>query len=224
MVLWFLKNKVGKNGFAINVKEKYKALETIQVEQFKKNNSSVHSPVMNTPLTTRFLVLRKTAYSETSLIVAGLSPDHGQLHFLVRGGRRIGKKQSPVADLFRILDITFRPRHSGLLTWSSAELDDDFTAIAANYPAFDTACKIAKFALTNCPENDPQPRFFHAVATALARLCEPRKSSENCELRKIQTDVAVAYLAENGLLPDTRTVDSLDQANRILRDAECAGM
>ncbi len=179
---------------------------------------------MNTPLTTRFLVLRKTAYSETSLIVAGISPDHGQLHFLVRGGRRIGKKQSPLADLFRVLDISFRPRNSGLLTWSNAELDEDFTALATNYPAFDTASKIAKFALANAPENDPQPRFYNAVTTALAQLCEPRKSLEKSELRRILTDVAVEYLAENGLLPEDQTVNSLDQANRILHDAECAGM
>ena len=41
---------------------------------------------------TEFLILRKTPFSDSSLVVAGISPEHGQIHFMVRGARKLGKR------------------------------------------------------------------------------------------------------------------------------------
>lgn len=175
---------------------------------------------MSDIVTTNFLVLRKTAYSESSLIVAGISPEHGQLHFMVRGGRRIGRRESPIADLFRVLNIVFRPKPGRLASWSNAELQHDFTSVATNYAAFQTACRIAKFAISNCPENDPQPRFFNAVVDALGILADNRPMSDR-QTRDLLTRVAVVYLSENGLLPNDENVDTLERVDTLLNEADC---
>ena len=121
-------------------------------------------------LSTRLLILRKTPYSDTSLVVAGVSPEAGQLHFLVRGARRIGKRQFPLADLFRELAIQYRPGRGDLYSWHSAELVEDFSAVAQQPARFEAACRLARFALANLHAGIAQPRCYLALTVALRRL------------------------------------------------------
>ena len=58
---------------------------------------------------TRYMILRKTPFRDTSLVVAGISAEHGRLDFVLKGARAIGKKQFPTADVFREFLLEFRP-------------------------------------------------------------------------------------------------------------------
>ena len=58
---------------------------------------------------TRYMILRKTPFRDTSLVVAGISADHGRLDFVLKGARAIGKRQFPTADVFREFLLEFRP-------------------------------------------------------------------------------------------------------------------
>ena len=152
---------------------------------------------------TRFLVLRKTPFGETSLVLAGLSPDLGQAHFLARGVCRTGKKQFPVADLFRCLNVQYRVGKGDLLTWCGAELEQDFGAVAKTRAGYTAACWLARFALANTPESLPQPRFFCALILAFARLAALPTDREQEEQARFQAGMGplLIYLAESGLLP-----------------------
>ncbi|MFO7821449.1 MAG: recombination protein O N-terminal domain-containing protein [Lentisphaeria bacterium] len=172
----------------------------------------------NSTTETDFLVLRKTDYSETSLIIAGVTPDQGQLHFLGRGARRLGGKSFPVADLFRVLRLIYRPGKSDLYTWQNAEVVRDFSSLATDINAYNAACWLAGFTLRNTAGDHPMPGFYGALLLALERL--QKAAAHHGEVEKYTMLIPVAcvlmvYLDENGLLPDYR--DKPDQRKR--RDA-----
>ncbi len=106
--------------------------------------SSVKQLPRNMPasalIETRFLILRKTPFSETSLIVGGISPEFGQLHFLVRGARKLSKRSFPVADLFRVLQVKYAPSNKGTLyTWRCADLEASYSDVAQSTATYTTA-------------------------------------------------------------------------------------
>lgn len=164
------------------------------------------------------LVLRKTSYAETSLIVAGLSPTHGQLHFLIRGGRRIGQRGSPVADLFRVLDVAYRPGRGDLHTLHSAELVTDFAGVAADLTTYNAAGWLGRFALANTLTDAETPRFYAAICAGLGRFVgvagQPTSRTETLVCATI-VGVVLVFLDEHGLLADAPT--DTPQQRRNLR-------
>ncbi|NLZ62755.1 MAG: hypothetical protein GX902_03005 [Lentisphaerae bacterium] len=148
------------------------------------------------PSETQFLALRKTAHLGQNLIVSGLSPQHGQLSFFIRGqhGAR-GKFQ--YFDIFRLLQVQFRRSSGDLCYCDSADVSHDFTAIAQSYPEYQAGCWLAQFALNNCLPGLEIPRFFAALVIALQRLSERRQLREG-----VLTGVALVYLDEGGWLND----------------------
>lgn len=152
---------------------------------------------------TPFLVLRKTPFGETSLVLAGISPELGQAHFLARGVCRTGRKQFPVADLFRCLTVQYRVGKGDLLTWCGAELEQDFGGVAKTRAGYATACWLARFALANTPEALPQPRFFQALTLAFSKLAAlpTDRGQEEEERFRAGMGPLLTYLAEHGLLP-----------------------
>ncbi|OPZ28426.1 MAG: DNA repair protein RecO [Lentisphaerae bacterium ADurb.BinA184] len=162
---------------------------------------------------TEFLVLRKTPYAESSLILAGLSPDVGQVHFIVRGGRRIERRSLPVADLFRALSVEYVPGRSELYTWRRAEVVADWGGVAHVMPAYEAACRLAAFTLANLPSHAPCPRYYRALVTALQRLADSA-NRPSAAVATAEVGTGLVYLDENGLLPPYDD----DDANRQRRD------
>ena len=174
-------------------------------------------------LTTRFLVLRRTPYSESSLVLAGLSPEAGQLHFMARGIRKLGKKQFPLADLFDVVTVQYGPSRGSLHTWKSAEAAASYRGVAASTVRFEAACRLAKFALANMHEGLAAPRFFAALEIALARLADPAEDEKNAASASF-VGIALVFLEEHGLLPDYQENERLQrQRDRLLNAAETAG-
>lgn len=154
---------------------------------------------------TRFLVLRKTPYADTSLVVAGVAPGLGQLHFLVRGARRLGRRQFPVADLFRELLVQYRPGKGELFTWSSADLLTDFGALAREPALFAAGCTLARLALANVQAGLAQPRAYAALLVALRRLAAAVGAAAAAQAEAVQAALCgtgIVLLEEHGLLPD----------------------
>ena len=174
-------------------------------------------------LTTRFLVLRKTPYSESSLVLAGVSPDVGQLHFLVRGARKLGKRQFPLADLFDVVEIQYGPSRGSLHTWKSAEATASYRGVATSVVRFEAASRLAKFALGNVQEGLHSPRYFAALTLALGRLADPAEDEKNAASAAL-VGTALVFLEEHGLLPDYAENERLQrQRNWLLKAAETAG-
>ena len=156
-------------------------------------------------LETSFLVLRRTPYAETSLVVAGLSPSQGRMHFLVRGARRTGARRFPIVDLFRLLTVHYRPGRGELTTWRSADLVRDFDAMARNHGVVSVAGWLARFVLANTHPAVPAPRLFRALAVAFGRLAACGGGAGALPLEAACGSAVVGcglvFLDEHGMLP-----------------------
>lgn len=158
---------------------------------------------MTHPSTTEFVVLRKTPYGETSLVVAGLSPDAGRISFLAQGARRIGKRQYPAVDLFRRLRVHYRPKSTtSLHRWSSAELVETFDAVARSGETYVAAANLAAFLLRETAEAVPYPQTYEALVAALSRLASAALSASERPppLHAARVGLLLTFLKENGEL------------------------
>lgn len=150
-------------------------------------------------LKTNFIVLRKTPYQESGLVVAGLSPDYGRVDLIVKGARAIGRKKFPIYELFRELAIQFREPGSGssLALPRSAEALENFDGVTANPDAYLTACDFAAFLLRHSRHMLECHASYCAFKTMLSRLAkaelEPKRAAALAKL---------SFLQEAGLLPD----------------------
>lgn len=144
---------------------------------------------------TRYIILRKTPYQETSLVIAGISSQHGRIDLMVRGGQKIGSKSLPVIDLFREIEIAITARTDKLQTIYSADLISNFDNIALNRKSFMDACEISKFVLRNSQPAIPSPLTYQSVKTAFKAL------STSGEVR-YSPWVKLAILEEHGLIPE----------------------
>lgn len=115
-------------------------------------------------------VLRKTPYSESSLIIATLS-DNGQQHFILRGALQTGKRRFPAVDLFRLIRVVYRPAaRSDLHTVREAECLDPYSHIPRNAAHYQAAGWLSRMVLDNSGLEDPMPKLHAALATAFRRL------------------------------------------------------
>ena len=58
-------------------------------------------------VTSQLIVLSKTPYRESSLLLNGVSPDMGRQSVLLHGGAKNAAGATPAADLYRELEIKF---------------------------------------------------------------------------------------------------------------------
>lgn len=171
-------------------------------------------------LRTSYIILRKTPFQESSLVVAGLSPDYGRLDFLIKGARSIGRRKFPVAELFRELSIQFRePRGHGLLTMRSCEPLESFDALALRPGNYMAACEYAAFLLRHTKPMLECHEASLALRTALRRLCaEPSPEPWLC-LAKL------AFLHESGFVPERLSGEDAGEGRRqslLVGALECA--
>ena len=181
---------------------------------------------------TLFLMLRKKPYSETSLVVAGISPDCGRLDFLAKGARRYGGRKFSEVDIFRCFTVQYRVSRSGLHTWCEADLEYDFSALARSSAAYRSACWLARFALANNMPEHGCPRFFRALLTAFERLAAsgrfPSPDGDGnqdalCERAAAMVAPLLVFLAENGWLPEPEGKTWGQEIDDIAGAAEDAG-
>ena len=145
---------------------------------------------------TNSIILRKTVYQESSLIIYTLTPDFGRVDFLVRGALKISKKQSPIIDLFREIEISYLDKSSGLYTPKSTDLISEHDNIALYAKAFNDACKISSFLLNNTYANINCRLTYSALKHFL------KYASQGQDFRYPQTMIKVVYLYEHGLIPE----------------------
>ncbi len=152
-----------------------------------------------TIVTTAALVLRKTEYGETSLIIATLTKEHGRQDFMLKGARRQSAKRFPVVDLFRLVEIVYKPSATrDLHAARSIDLIAAHDAVAGNRRRFETALWLSKFVLANSKADIPAPMVFQATRTAFLRLA----SGDPGLIAPIIFGIGLVMLSEHGLLPD----------------------
>ena len=147
---------------------------------------------------TRYMILRKTPFRDTSLVVAGISEDHGRLDFVLKGARAIGKKQFPTADVFREFLLEFRParRAESMPTLVSLDLAASHDGIAQSMDCYLAACSFAVETLRRAQPMLEMPLAWQAFSVMLTRM-------ERTLSPKIPLMLArLAVLREHGMLSD----------------------
>ena len=147
---------------------------------------------------TRYMILRKTPFRDTSLVVAGISADHGRLDFVLKGARAIGKKQFPTADVFREYLLEFRParRPESMPTLVSLDLTALHDGIAQSMDCYLVACSFAAETLRRAQPMLEMPLTWQAFSVMLTRM-------ERTLSPKIPLMLArLAVLREHGMLSD----------------------
>jgi recombinational DNA repair protein (RecF pathway) len=154
---------------------------------------------VNPLVTTDYLVLRKTPYAETSLVVAGITPDHGQVHLILKGARRLGKRSFPALDLFRQVRVSYREGKGEMHSPSEVEPVEDFGNLARHVGLYRSAGQLARFVLSNVLPDVAHPAVFQALRVALARFAaaeaEPAGLADSAHVC-----LHLAYLHEGGWL------------------------
>ena len=147
---------------------------------------------------TEYIILRKTPFRESSLIVSGISPHFGKIDFIMRT-RSSGKTgKFPVAGLFRELHVEFNPAKedgAGLIPARSVELIRNHDAVAENVKGYFSACDLASMLLCNTNPMVEIPGTFQTFKTFLNAM-EQGKSPEPYE-----SLVYLVLLEESGELP-----------------------
>ena len=147
---------------------------------------------------TRYMILRKTPFRDTSLVVAGISADYGRLDFVLKGARAIGKKQFPTADVFREYLLEFRPsrRPESMPTLVSLDLTASHDGIAQSMDCYLAACSFAAETLRRAQPMLEMPLAWQAFSVMLTRM-------ERTLSPKIPLMLArLAVLREHGMLSD----------------------
>ena len=147
---------------------------------------------------TRYMILRKTPFRDTSLVVAGISAEYGRLDFVLKGARAIGKKQFPTADVFREFQLEFRPsrRPESMPSLVSLDLTASHDGIAQSMDCYLAACSFAVETLRRAQPMLEMPLTWQAFSVMLTRM-------ERTLLPKIPLMLArLAVLREHGMLSD----------------------
>ena len=123
-------------------------------------------------LKTRYMILRKTPFRDTSLVVAGISADYGRLDFVLKGARAIGKKQFPTADVFREFQLEFRPsrRADSMPSLVSLDLTAAHDGIAQSMDCYLAACSFAVETLRRAQPMLEMPVAWQAFSVMLSRM------------------------------------------------------
>ena len=145
---------------------------------------------------TRYMILRKTPFRDTSLVVAGISAEHGRLDFVLKGARAIGKKQFPTADVFREFLLEFRPsrRPESMPTAVSLDLTSAHDGIVQSMDCYLAACSFAAETLRRAQPMLEMPLAWQAFSVMLTRMEQTLSPQIPLMLARL------AVLREHGLL------------------------
>ena len=117
------------------------------------------------------VVLRCTDYSESSQVVAVLTPDLGQIHALAKGTRRPRRDGRGALDLLNYCDLVLAQRPPGqlhiLAEWSLREM---FPRLRAGLSRVWAACYAAEVALVATSENPEDGVLCNELVDLLRRL------------------------------------------------------
>lgn len=147
---------------------------------------------------TDYIILRKTPFRESSLIVSGISPEYGRLDFIMRGHSSGKSGKFSVAGLFRELHIEFKTKKedlSGLLTAGKLELVENHDSIAENIPGYLAACELAAMLLSNTSPMIAIPGTYRSLQLYLRSIQKGKKPEPYLSL------VYLTLLHESGELP-----------------------
>lgn len=172
--------------------------------------------ITSTPL----IVLSRTPFRESSLIIVGISPDYGKLQLVCNGALKSAVSGGVTADLFRELSVEFSPGRSSLVTLREMELisaNDKLADLPVNWRL---AGKMAAFLLANIKEDLPMPYTYDSFSSVLKHLSCTMPEEERWTPMQCAVVLKTAFLCENGLLPQNTD----EKSTAFLENVVAAGI
>ncbi len=117
------------------------------------------------------IVLRRTRFSESSLIIVLFSREFGRIEALAKGCRRAKSPMHGHLDLFAVEDVLVYERsRGGLDLVTEAFMIEEFASLRRSAPCFVAACVLAEVMLASCMTRDPHPRAFSVLRQGLRQM------------------------------------------------------
>ncbi|MGE0433356.1 MAG: DNA repair protein RecO [Planctomycetota bacterium] len=150
------------------------------------------------------LVLRRTEFSDTSQVVAFLTPEHGRLSCLARGSRAVwltphrSRRIDSPFDTLTLNRICWYPKRGDALHLvSECEVIHSFAEVRRDLAHWHAAVAIQELTLAASQPDHPEQPLYYAAARGLVELCS------EADWRLVIVDFLARYLAAIGRAPDT---------------------
>lgn len=122
---------------------------------------------------TMAVVLRRTDYSETSLVVALLTEDGGRRSAMVKGAKRPKSPFFGALDLYSLNEVVMLERRSSdLAIMTEASVVDVYAGLRRDLKNAYAAHAMAELLLGTVEENEPVPEVFELTCRTLGLLAE----------------------------------------------------
>jgi len=120
---------------------------------------------------TAAILLRKTRYSDTSLIVNWFTAAHGKIKTIAKGALRPKSRFAGTLDLFYECEIAIsRSPKSDLHTLREAALSDSRENLRRDYPSVALAAYFVELLDLTTEADHPAPELFDLLSRALRHL------------------------------------------------------
>ena len=173
------------------------------------------------PLQARAIVLRRIPFSETSLVVSLYTREHGKLHGLAKGARRLKSPFEGALEILSRYQIVFLPRATeGLHLLTEAKLLDRFRPELAGLPGLFAAYYVAELLESFTEELGAQPEVFDLAVETLANL--QRHGLPEVELLRFELRL-LRYLGHLGQFETCVHCGQVIKADQPARLTEVAG-
>jgi recombinational DNA repair protein (RecF pathway) len=123
---------------------------------------------MNQHVTTG-IILQRTDYGEADRILVLLTPDHGKLHLMAKGVRKLKSKLAGGIELFSVSQITYITGRSDLGTLVSARLQTHYGNIVSDINRTMLGYELIK-RLNRVTEDAPEAEYFDLLQQAFQAL------------------------------------------------------
>ena len=156
---------------------------------------------------TKGIILTRTEFGEADRIITLLTPDHGKLHLMAKGVRRIKSKLAGGIELFSVSSITYAPGRGELGTLISTRLIKHYHNILKDIDRTMLGYDLIK-CLNKVTEDGPGAEYFDFLDRTFGALDDAKI---NTAIIKLWFDIQLLRL--NGHTPNLYT----DKANTKLR-------
>ena len=132
---------------------------------------------MNNQIITQGIILSRTDYGEADRILTLLTPDHGKLHLLAKGVRKVKSKLAGGIELFSISHITYIRGRGEMGTLISTRLIHHYDKIVKDITRVQLGYELIK-QLNKATEDEPEPEYFELMQQAFEALDDTTTGTE----------------------------------------------
>src|SRR5258708_23305262 len=150
-------------------------------------------------LISKGIILHRVSYGEADRIITVVTPDHGKLHLMAKGVRKLRSKLAGGIELFSVSNISFMRGKGGLGTLTSSRLLSHYGQIAQDVDRTMMGYQIIK-QVDKVTEDEPESSWFDLLQASFEAL-----NDKLITLDLIQLWFSMQVLMLNGHAPNMTT-------------------